>query len=249
MVARESIPQPAVRAPGLSDARRGSRSWGALASFAVHAVILLAISFNVAPRRLPEEREREPVVLHLPRALRPPAATPAPPKRRKPVKARPAVEPQVIPPPDLAPPPEPEMPAPVSPAAGESDTETAASSALVAESDAGWTGPERPADLGFGDGPLTLGDVARPPRVLVRVTPTYPRQARRDHIEGLVLLRVIIDRDGRVESGSVEVVRSVAALDEAACAALAGWRFSPAIDRRGQPVRVIVEIPFEFVLG
>jgi len=90
--------------------------------------------------------------------------------------------------------------------------------------------------------------VARAPGVLKQVPPRYPRAARSDGVEGLVLVRVIIGVDGRIEPGSMQVIRSVAALDEAALAAVSQWRFSPALGHQGRPVRVIVEIPIQFSL-
>jgi periplasmic protein TonB len=102
--------------------------------------------------------------------------------------------------------------------------------------------------LGATGNALELKQVASPPRVLQQVRPRYPRTARSDGIEGLVLVRVIIGVDGRIEPGSTRVVRSVPALDEAAMSAVSQWRFSPALGHQGRPVRVIVEIPVEFSL-
>lgn len=102
--------------------------------------------------------------------------------------------------------------------------------------------------VGSTGGALELKQVATPPRVLEQVRPQYPRAARSDGIEGLVLVRVIIGVDGRIEPGSVQVVRSVPALDAAAMSAVSQWRFSPALGHQGRSVRVIVEIPVQFSL-
>jgi len=78
--------------------------------------------------------------------------------------------------------------------------------------------------------------------------PRYPEVARRDGKEGLVLLRVLVNQEGR--SASVEVNRSsgVEALDQAAVEAIKRWRFSPA--RYGdRPVESWVRIPIEFRLS
>jgi protein TonB len=95
---------------------------------------------------------------------------------------------------------------------------------------------------------LELKQVARAPEVLAQVQPRYPRRAKADGIEGLVLVRIIIGTDGRVEPQHTRVVRSVPELDAAAISAVSQWRFSPAIGRQGRPVRVIVEIPVQFSL-
>jgi protein TonB len=44
------------------------------------------------------------------------------------------------------------------------------------------------------------------------------------------------------------VLKSVAPLDAAAIAAVRQWRFRPARDADGRPVRVIMEVPVRFVL-
>lgn len=93
-----------------------------------------------------------------------------------------------------------------------------------------------------------LKQVARAPEVLEQMKPRYPRRARADGIEGLVVVRVIIGTDGRVEPEHTRVIRSVPPLDAAAISAVSQWRFSPALGRQGRPVRVIVEIPVQFSL-
>ena len=77
--------------------------------------------------------------------------------------------------------------------------------------------------------------------------PEYPDSARREGKEGRVILRVLVDEQGR--SKSVEVNRSSGsqALDHAAANAMQRWRFSPA--RSGDtPVESWVKIPIDFRL-
>ncbi len=95
---------------------------------------------------------------------------------------------------------------------------------------------------------LELTQVARPPAVLEQVAPRYPRQARSRGIQGLVLVRIILGTDGRVEAEHTRVLRSVAELDAAAVSAVSRWRFSPALGHHGRPVRVILEVPIQFSL-
>jgi len=78
--------------------------------------------------------------------------------------------------------------------------------------------------------------------------PKYPDTARRDGKEGRVLLRVLVNEEGR--SASVEVNRSsgVEVLDQAALEAIKRWRFTPA--RVGEkPVDSWVRIPIDFRLN
>jgi len=77
--------------------------------------------------------------------------------------------------------------------------------------------------------------------------PIYPEIARRQGHEGRVLLRVLVDDQGRTKS--VEINRSSGsdALDHAATQAIKLWRFYPA--RAGdKPVESWVGIPIDFRL-
>lgn len=98
-----------------------------------------------------------------------------------------------------------------------------------------------------GTGPVSIGSVAQRPSLVRRVSPTYPPDARRRGLEGLVLLEAVLDVQGNVEPG-VKVLQSVPELDRAAIEAVRQWRFQPARGRDGNPVRVILEIPIRFVL-
>jgi len=77
--------------------------------------------------------------------------------------------------------------------------------------------------------------------------PAYPRIAWRLHEQGTVVLRLYIAADGRVSRIETLTSSGVAALDEAAIAALSAWRFVPA-ERDGQPVASYRDQPVSFVL-
>lgn len=85
----------------------------------------------------------------------------------------------------------------------------------------------------------------KPPQVLTRLDPHYPLEARRSGTEGHVLVRVLIDEDGRVEEAEIVESEPTGVFDAAALKAIRGWRFSPAT-RLGQPVAVRVDIPVSF---
>ena len=99
----------------------------------------------------------------------------------------------------------------------------------------------RPPD-GSADGPIVR---AARPRGGYQVRPVYPESARRAGIQGTTLLRIYIERDGRV--GDVSVQRSAGhqALDEAAADAVRRWRFEPALNSAG-PVSMWALVPVEF---
>lgn len=68
-------------------------------------------------------------------------------------------------------------------------------------------------------------------------------------VEGQVVAQFVVDVEGRVEAGTVRLVRSGNALfDEAVRTGLARMRFTPA-EIAGRKVRQLVEIPFVFALS
>jgi TonB family protein len=76
------------------------------------------------------------------------------------------------------------------------------------------------------------------------VAPEYPAQAKRDHVEGMVVVNVTVEQDGTVSS--VEVVSGPAALTKAAVEAVKQWRFS---EPRFAPVKTTVTLNFALDLG
>lgn len=83
------------------------------------------------------------------------------------------------------------------------------------------------------------------PAVVTQVMPVYPDLAREAGVDGTVLLRVLVGKDGRVKD--VHVDRSIVLLDEAAVAAARQWVFTPALSN-GHPVMVWVAVPVRFSL-
>lgn len=82
---------------------------------------------------------------------------------------------------------------------------------------------------GYGDGIASAGPkIIAPPRILSKVEPVYPEEARRDGIRGSVGVRIEVLENGR--PGEIEVQRSSGhdSLDEAALQAVRKWRFVPA---------------------
>ena len=99
---------------------------------------------------------------------------------------------------------------------------------------------------GTGGGPYRPGSGIAPPRLLDEVRPDYTEEARRQGIEGDVLLEIIVLSDGSV--GRVQVLRRLGyGLDERAVGAVRQWRFAAA-ERFGTPVDVLVEVAVEFRL-
>jgi TonB family protein len=104
------------------------------------------------------------------------------------------------------------------------------------------------ASLEAEEPPLPVGSEGVPvPKKVKNVEPRYPSEAAAQGIRGIVILDLIIDTTGAVES--VRVVRSVPGLDDAAVAAASQWRYAPVeIDGRAARVRMTVPITFSLAL-
>ncbi len=99
--------------------------------------------------------------------------------------------------------------------------------------------------------PIESEDVAASPAfdeapVLIEaVNPAYPELAKQAGIEGTVLLRLLIGRDGKVLSVSIIQSNVTPAMEKAAIAAARKFRFEPA--RKGtHPVRANMAFPVTF---
>lgn len=87
----------------------------------------------------------------------------------------------------------------------------------------------------------------KPPKAIKQVNPRYPDLARKGGVEGKVLVEVLIDLNGEVESARVIKASPENFFDEAALEAARQWEFSPAT-QRDKPVKVLYQIPFNFRL-
>jgi protein TonB len=78
-----------------------------------------------------------------------------------------------------------------------------------------------------------------------RVEPDYPEEARKQGIQGAVVLEVHIGRDGAIQD--VKVVSGQLLLANAAIAAVKQWRIRPHMVQ-GQPVEMQTRITLNFRL-
>jgi protein TonB len=87
--------------------------------------------------------------------------------------------------------------------------------------------------------------IAEFPKVLHEEKKEMPPEARRLGLEGVVVLRVNLDRHGVVRS--VRVVKKAGyGFDEVAMKALYQFKFSPAIDKNGQPADFVIAYTYRF---
>jgi protein TonB len=118
----------------------------------------------------------------------------------------------------------------------------------------GPVGPSGPADIGVAspvegawpspDAPVYVEQL---PTVVKAVKPIYPSLAMEAGIEGLVMVKVLVGKDGHVLDVLLSDKIQVPMLNEAALAAARQWVFTPGIDN-GRPVACWTAIPFRFRL-
>jgi protein TonB len=90
-------------------------------------------------------------------------------------------------------------------------------------------------------------EVDQPPQPLRTFPPQYPYIARRDNIEGRVVLKFVVDTDGIAKEPRVVEAEPEGIFDESALKAIERYKFRPAM-RNGKPVLCIVRLPISFKL-
>ena len=193
----------------------------------LHAVVFGALMMPSAWSP-PERAARETVVVPIPIDEPPPVVTPttAPPQP-VPVEVRPR---QV----DVRTPTQTIAPVATDPAPAVDDAELP---------------PMPPGD----SGPVAQGFDPPGPALMPRAydlapAPRYPRPALRDQLEGTVMLKVLVDVDGRPLQVEVETSSGHRVLDQAARdQVLARWRFHPA-QRDGRVIQAWALVPIAFNL-
>jgi protein TonB len=94
--------------------------------------------------------------------------------------------------------------------------------------------------------PVRIGGQIQAPTLVHRVEPYYPPVAVDAHLQGIVILEAIVDRDGTV--AEVKVLRSASGLlDREALLAVKQWRYSPLV-LNGQRERFILTVTLSFNL-
>lgn len=97
----------------------------------------------------------------------------------------------------------------------------------------------------FAKGAVKAEGKIKPPRLLKKVEPKYPEEARKAGVEGVVILSVRTDKKGNIEN--VMVLRSIPLLNEAAIDAIKQWKYEPLI-LDGKPCPVVFTVTVVFKL-
>ena len=94
------------------------------------------------------------------------------------------------------------------------------------------------------DAPLRVGGDVKAPVVIKRVEPVSTRLAKRAHVSGIVIMEIVVDREGHVTD--VRVLKPLPmGLDGAAEEAVRHWEFRPGT-LNGKPVPVIFNVTVRF---
>jgi len=81
--------------------------------------------------------------------------------------------------------------------------------------------------------------------LLTKVQPQYPQDAKDQHIQGVVLLKVIIDKEGNV--ANIQLITGHPELAPAALEAVKQWKYKPYL-LNGTPVEVDTQVQVNFTL-
>jgi protein TonB len=93
---------------------------------------------------------------------------------------------------------------------------------------------------------VRIGGNVQQAKLVHKVDPTYPPEAVHSHIEGTVVLHVVIGVDGSMKE--VQLVSGDPALSAVSVAAVQQWRYQPTL-LNGEPVEVDSTISVIFTLS
>lgn len=95
--------------------------------------------------------------------------------------------------------------------------------------------------------PYRVMDGITAPRRVSTVMPRYTEEAKKERIQGMVIVQTVIEKDGTVSD--LKVLKGLPhGLSEAAVEAIRQWTFEPARDEQGRPVTVYYNLTVNFTL-
>ena len=108
--------------------------------------------------------------------------------------------------------------------------------------------PASPPDIRTpsGDRVYRVGGGVTPPRTIKAPQPKYPKSAKKEGIEGTVVLWLIVNAQGLPEQ--IKIERALGhGFDQSAVETVSNWKFAPAT-KGGIPVPVMVNVEVNFRL-
>ncbi len=221
-----------------------------LLALAVNALLFGTIPYltQVQDQRLRSRQHHDPPQVHHQVTLEPEPADPAPDASSKPQEtpspaAAPSPAPQM---PEAAPSPRPQTqssPRIQRPALDLPAPQWEPSAITLPKPSPSERGPKSP---GSGS-PIEAPALDRQPRLVSHLRPVYPYKARRQGLNGTVVVEVLVSAKGRVAKARVVRATPENVFEDSALKAVRQWRFAPAT-ANGKPVRARVRIPIRFSL-
>ncbi len=100
---------------------------------------------------------------------------------------------------------------------------------------------------GMGGGAYRIGGGVSAPQLLLKVEPEYSEEARKAKYQGVVVLAVVVDENGKAQS--LRIVRPLGlGLDEKAIEAVQKWRFRPGqLNGKAVAVQATIEVNFRLL--
>lgn len=123
-------------------------------------------------------------------------------------------------------------------------SETTTTQASTAQS--GTTGPQ-PRMVG-GLNAYAEDQVDQRPSISRRALPVYPEYARRRNIQGVVVVRIVVDSSGNPQQCAIKSSEPEGVFDESALSAARKTRFIPG-KLAGRPVNTVVLLPYRFAVN
>jgi len=124
----------------------------------------------------------------------------------------------------------------------------------IPEGEQGGIAPSSPADQSLAATPQPLLGAPKRVRissgvaqglVVTKVPPQYPQDAKDQQIQGVVVLKVIVDKEGNVEN--IQLLSGHPLLVPAAIEAVKQWKYKPYL-LNGAPVEVETQVQVNFTL-
>jgi TonB family protein len=100
--------------------------------------------------------------------------------------------------------------------------------------------------INFEEGAVKVVGPIKPPKLLKTVSPVYPEKARKEKVEGIVVLSARTDIQGNVK-GVIIIHSDSELLSAAAMEAVKQWKYEPFL-LKGQPKEVVFTVTVGFAL-
>ncbi|MDX2267272.1 MAG: M56 family metallopeptidase [Bryobacter sp.] len=107
--------------------------------------------------------------------------------------------------------------------------------------------PPPPAPAGFTPSPIRVGGNVQAAKIITRVPPLYPADCKAEGIQGTVLLKAVVGKDGSVVSLTPLNKLVDERLVKAATESVQQWKYQTTL-LNGQPVEVMTEVEVNFTL-